>query len=146
MKTAYKGRLGQALVLMAGYDDEGSITPDIDAIMAESRPRRCQRGRDHGNCGEPCAEGFLTMYPGPCSTAPPEASTINYAAVSPGSKGFLSVAACGTTTGTSILNTSPGEPTANAAVAAPNPNGSVCFTPSLSTHIIADISGFFVSD
>ncbi len=79
------------------------------------------------------------------SVALPGLAMLNVAAVSPGAKGFLSVAACGTTTGTSILNTSPGEPTANAAVAAPSADGNVCFTPSLTTHVIADISGLFVS-
>jgi hypothetical protein len=36
MQTTQKGRLGQVLVMMAGYDDTPSIADDIDAIMAEA--------------------------------------------------------------------------------------------------------------
>ena len=36
MQTEAKGKLGQVLVMMAGYDDFHDITPDIDAIMTEA--------------------------------------------------------------------------------------------------------------
>lgn len=36
MQTIAKGKLGQVLVMMTGYDDFHDITPDIDAIMAEA--------------------------------------------------------------------------------------------------------------
>jgi len=36
MQTTAKGRLGQVLVMMTGYDDSPSIADDIDAIMAEA--------------------------------------------------------------------------------------------------------------
>ncbi len=36
MQTTAKGKLGQVLVMMTGYDDFHDITPDIDAIMTEA--------------------------------------------------------------------------------------------------------------
>lgn len=36
MQTTQKGRLGQVLVMMTGYDDSPSLADDIDAIMAEA--------------------------------------------------------------------------------------------------------------
>lgn len=36
IKSTYRGQLGQALVVMAGYDDFHDISADIDAIMTEA--------------------------------------------------------------------------------------------------------------
>jgi hypothetical protein len=43
MRTNLKGRLGQAVVIMAGYDDYPSISDDIDAIMAEAEAQGVSR-------------------------------------------------------------------------------------------------------
>ena len=43
MRTNLKGRLGQAVVIMAGYDDYPSISDDIDAIMAEAEGQGVSR-------------------------------------------------------------------------------------------------------
>jgi len=43
MRTNLKGRLGQAVVIMAGYDDYPSIADDIDAIMAEAEGQGVSR-------------------------------------------------------------------------------------------------------
>jgi hypothetical protein len=43
MRTNLKGRLGQAVVIMAGYDDYPSISDDIDAIMGEAEAQGVSR-------------------------------------------------------------------------------------------------------
>ena len=43
MRTNLKGRLGQAVVIMAGYDDYPSIADDIDAIMGEAESQGVSR-------------------------------------------------------------------------------------------------------
>lgn len=43
MRGSLKGRLGDALVIMAGYDDYPSIADDIDAIMAEAEAQGVSR-------------------------------------------------------------------------------------------------------
>ena len=72
-------------------------------------------------------------------------SVLNVAAVAPTGAGFVTVAPCGATGASSLVNTVAAENVANLTVVGPGTGGQVCLTPSVASQLLADLTGVFVA-
>jgi len=63
--------------------------------------------------------------------------------VDPTAGGFVTVYPCGTRPGTSNLNYTSGQTVANTVITPVSATGKVCFYADGTTHLIADLSGWF---
>ncbi len=70
------------------------------------------------------------------------AAVINLTVVDPTGSGFVSAYPCGAALGTSTINFAAKQTIANLSVVALGTGGAVCVTPSVTTHIIVDLSGY----
>ncbi|MFZ4811864.1 MAG: NHL repeat-containing protein, partial [Ilumatobacteraceae bacterium] len=68
---------------------------------------------------------------------------LNVTAVNPTAGGFVTVYPCGTRPGTSNLNYTSGQTVANTVITPVSAAGKVCFYAEGTTHLIADLSGWF---
>jgi hypothetical protein len=69
---------------------------------------------------------------------------LSVAMVDSAASGWATVAPCGATATSSLLNTVAGEPIANATAVAPGAGGALCLTPSTAAHFVVDRTGTFV--
>lgn len=71
------------------------------------------------------------------------ASMLSVALLDTGAPGWLAVKPCGAGATSSLINTVPGEPMANATAVAPGSSGSACASPSVAAHVVVDRTGWF---
>lgn len=72
-----------------------------------------------------------------------EATVFNIAAIASGGVGFVSAVPCGSTKVTALLNTAAGETVSSLGAVAPGNGGNVCVSPSVTTHLVVDVTGRF---
>ena len=69
---------------------------------------------------------------------------LSVAMVDTSAPGWMSVRPCDAPGTSSLLNTVPGEPMANATAVGPGAGGTVCVSPSTTAHAVVDRTGEFV--
>ena len=75
---------------------------------------------------------------------PIDATTVmNVAAVGSSGFGYTSAKPCGVSAPSALLNTVPGETVSNLGVVGPGAGGSVCISPSVTSHLAIDVTGRF---
>jgi hypothetical protein len=72
-------------------------------------------------------------------------AVLNVAAVDSSALGYVTVRPCGSTQLTSLVNTSPGEDTANVTAVGGDAAGNVCLRSNIVSHLVVDQVGAFVS-
>jgi hypothetical protein len=72
-------------------------------------------------------------------------AVLNVAAVDSSALGYVTVRPCGSTQLTSLVNTSPGEDTANVTAVGSDAAGNVCLRSNIVSHLVVDQVGAFVS-
>ena len=73
------------------------------------------------------------------------AVSLNVTAVDPSGAGYITVYPCGDRPNASNLNVVAGRTVANAVIAPLSPAGEICLYASVTTHLIADVNGWFAS-
>jgi hypothetical protein len=73
------------------------------------------------------------------------AVSLNVTVTEPDASGFLTVYPCGTLREVSSLNFVAGQTVPNAVIAPVSPRGTVCFYAQRSTHLLADVNGWFAA-
>jgi hypothetical protein len=127
--TAFSGG-GHLIVDVSGWFGDGGLR------LRASTPERLVDTRRNG--GAAIAAG--ASVPVPLA----QASMLSVAMVDAAGPGWASVKPCGVTSTSSLLNTVPGEPMANATAVAPGSGGAICVSPSTAAHFVVDRTGTFV--
>ncbi len=95
--------------------------------------------------GSPISRNTTLTVPVTGSAGIPAAATaavINLTVVGPSGSGFVTASPCGSAYGTSTINFSSGQTIANLALVGLGTGGALCITPSVTTDVLVDVSGY----